>query len=245
KTVGKAGAQSSEGGENAAAKPPIPQEKPEELISRLNVQDLKDNSPVPVDGTKIREKIKKGEDRSEEFFNNLVPREGTAFTNDPADKGGATKIGVTQDTLDAIHDKYGDQVKGVPKDVKQIDLNDARKIYRLEYFYDKRINEIDNKKIAEHMYDIYSNHSPTEPSKWLQKALNEHAGTKLKVDGVVGSKTIKALNETTKDPAKRTAINNSIADARIAEAKEMVQKDPKQAKFIKGWVNRFKGFYMD
>ncbi|MCP4354688.1 MAG: hypothetical protein GY793_03445, partial [Proteobacteria bacterium] len=47
KTVGKAGAQSSEGGENAAAKPPIPQEKPEELISRLNVQDLKDNSPIP------------------------------------------------------------------------------------------------------------------------------------------------------------------------------------------------------
>ncbi|MCP4355940.1 MAG: hypothetical protein GY793_09990, partial [Proteobacteria bacterium] len=81
KTVGKAGAQSSEGGENAAAKPPIPQEKPEELISRLNVQDLKDNSPVPPKDGKPKDYLEKHKEEffMEEMYSDVERNEGTKY----------------------------------------------------------------------------------------------------------------------------------------------------------------------
>ncbi|MCP4393002.1 MAG: hypothetical protein GY804_01850 [Alphaproteobacteria bacterium] len=136
------------------------------------------------------------------------------------------------DNFKVAHPKMAE---GFPKDVKDIAPKQITQIYRDDYYYDKRLDEIDDEHTARHMFDTYVNHSPKPPSEWLQKAMNEHAGTKLKIDGVVGSKTIKALNKATKDPAKRKAINNSIAEQRIEYYKTLPD-----AHIYKGWIPRAK-----
>lgn len=71
----------------------------------------------------------------------------------------------------------------------------------------------------------------------VQKAINGAIpAANLDIDGVIGSKTIEAMNKAT--PEQLRAINNTIADQREAFYRQLVQDDPTQARFLKGWLNR-------
>lgn len=55
---------------------------------------------------------------------------------------------------------------------------------------------------------------------------------KLEVDGVVGDKTISAINKAT--PEQLKAIANELE----AYYRRLVEKDPSQARFLNGWLKR-------
>lgn len=85
--------------------------------------------------------------------------------------------------------------------VKSLTVDEAKDIYRLEFWYKLFLDHIENQTVANHVFDLAVNTGLGEAIKLLQQALNQTPrGIILKVDGVIGVKTITAVNAT--DPVK-------------------------------------------
>lgn len=177
------------------------------------------------------------DERFDQFTKGTFRREG-GYSNDPNDFGGETNHGVTHDTLKKYQDKHGGLGEGGKRvDVKELTQDQAKAIYKQVYYDDRRIREIKDVATAGHIFDLGLNHAPETGATFVQKAINGAIpGANLQVDGVVGSKTIDALNKAT--PEQLKAINNAIVREREAHYRQQVQQNPKQERFLKGWLKR-------
>ena len=62
----------------------------------------------------------------------------------------------------------------------------------------------------------------------------------VKVDGVMGSKTIQALNSLS--PEQRRQVMKGIVEKREAFYLHRVVEEPKQKKYLPGWIDRARSF---
>ena len=112
--------------------------------------------------------------------------EGGAFTNDPADPGGATRYGVSYRFLKDLPMRYadtdGDGVK-TWRDVLYLDFEDARQIYH-DFFWTPLLCDVLPEKIAFVMFDTAVNCGKSRSIKWLQQLVGARR------DGYMGPKTI-------------------------------------------------------
>lgn len=151
------------------------------------------------------------------------------FVNDPDDVGGATNHGVTMDTYEAYCARKG-RHKPTIKDLKNLSWEDFKDITDMWYWSRWRADEIKNQSIAELVVDWTYN-----SGAWGIKKTQEILG--LAPDGVVGEKTLKAING-----ADQQDIFNDIWKAREEYYKDIVVRTPSQKKFLKGWMNRLNSF---
>lgn len=167
-----------------------------------------------------------------ERFNKLVTiilRHEGGWVNDQDDPGGATNFGISlrfakgtgnKGTFDI--DKDGDIDAD---DIRKLSKSDAQDAYKA-YFYDPlRIDEIKDEHLAAQFFDHAVNAGPKAAILILQATV----GTKQ--DGVIGPKTIAAAN---------TFINPGTfyATGRENFYKNLVVKNYRFKKYIKGWLNR-------
>lgn len=152
------------------------------------------------------------------------------YGNDPVDKGGPTNFGITLDTWKHVgYDKNRDG-KIDYKDVQLLNENDF-KIVLKKNFWDKwKADEIKNQSIANLVVDwLWGS------GKWgiiyPQRALG------VKDDGIVGKKTIDALNS-----ADQEKIFKKIWNMKKDFYLNIVKKNPNQKRFINGWLNRLNSF---
>lgn len=148
------------------------------------------------------------------------------FANVPGDRGGATKYGVTISIWKAQgYDKDGDGDIDVA-DLKLITKDDAMRICRLNFWNRWKADEIKDQSVANLLVDwvwASGRYGITIPQSILG----------VKVDGVVGPKTLAALNGWKNG---QQALFNALMSNREAYI-NMIAKG-KQAKFKKGWLNR-------
>lgn len=159
----------------------------------------------------------------------LIEREG-GYVNDPADSGGATNYGITQQTLSAWRQK-----ECTVDDVKALTPAEAAEIYRTHYYFAPGIDSLPA-AIQAHVMDIGVNCGPRTGVKMLQQALNR-LGAGVKEDGIVGPMTRDACNAY--DLAR---INNELVDVRIKFYEQLASRRPKDRKFLSGWKKRAKSF---
>lgn len=142
------------------------------------------------------------------------------YSNDKDDVGGETNYGIAS--------KYN---KGT--DVKKLTEHDAVEIYRSDYWEPYRASELTDRAGIKY-FDIIVNAGPRDAGVVLQKAINR-AGGKVGVDGIVGSRTIRAARNLSED---------SLLDAMAEEQAQMYMKKikqrPKNIKYKNGWLNRAK-----
>lgn len=151
------------------------------------------------------------------------------FADVPGDRGGATKYGVTIATWKAQgYDKDGDGDIDV-QDLKLITKEDAMRICRLNFWNKWKADEIKDQSIANILVDWVwgsGKHGIVIPQQMLG----------VKADGIVGPKTIAALNS--KDA--RTFFNQ-IWQRRKKFLNDICVNRPTNYKFLKGWMNRLQG----
>lgn len=152
------------------------------------------------------------------------------FSNHPNDKGGATNMGVTISTWKSQgYDKDGDGDIDVA-DLKIITKYDVIYVVMKPFYWDKcKADQIKDQSIANLIVDWMWN-SGKNGITGVQRVLG------VKVDGVVGPKTIKAINDA--EPKK---LFGKIWAARKKFLENICVSRPKNKVFLKGWLNRLNG----
>lgn len=165
-------------------------------------------------------------------INKLIPFifkwEG-GWSNHKNDKGGATNMGVTIATWKKHgYDKNRDGVIDA-KDLKLMTREDAIKILRI-YWNRWKADQIKNQSIANILVDWVWG-SGVYGIKIPQRILG------VKQDGIVGPKTIEALNK-----YEQKILFDKIHKAREQYFRDICRRDNTQYVFLKGWLNRLNSF---
>lgn len=148
------------------------------------------------------------------------------FVEHTLDKGGATMCGIT---LKTFRDYYGSDMTKL--DLISITDRQIEHIYRDGYWDRCKADQIKNQSIAELLVDFAVNSGVRTAVKKIQALL------RIECDGVMGPKTLQAIN------AKDSRILfNELKDVRIAFYKLLVQKNPSQKVFLSGWMYRLEYF---
>ena len=175
-------------------------------------------------------------------INRTIDLEGEKFTNNPNDKGGPTKYGITQ----AVYNAFG-PIGSVENCTRQTAFN----IYLQRYWATPKLDLIDaiDSKLSERMFDWGVNSGPSRPGKALQRALNvlNARGSHwpdIATDGNVGMLTIGALKSLV---AKRGADGLKVVRGIVRSQQsvfyiEIAEANPTQEDFEYGWqLNRALG----
>ncbi len=163
----------------------------------------------------------------DQIIDDIIQREG-GFTNDPSDKGGATKFGITAATLGSFR---GYTLPASAEEVRQMSVSTAREIYRERYIRKPRFHLITDDGLRAQLVDDGVMSGPVAAITSLQLALG------VKPDGLLGPVTAAAANAA--DPA---TLQRDLAVARALRLARIVQRDPSQSRFIVGWLTRALGF---
>ena len=161
-------------------------------------------------------------DRFEKIFDYLLKVEG-GYSDDENDKGGKTKYGITEEEARDF---------GYKGDMQDLTKDFAKNIYLKKYYLGNKLDKVINDKVALSICDWAVN-SGRNGTKNAQIAINQLTNANLDVDGIIGNKTLKALNSV--DPGKFLEVYHNLQ--RIYY-KGKVEADKTQEDFLAGWLNR-------
>lgn len=158
----------------------------------------------------------------DQIITDILKAEGwDTYTNDPADRGGPTKWGITQK---AWAEWRGRDV--TPEEVEQITEPQARDFYEEKYIVAPRFNHLPE-RIRALVIDCGVNHGTRTAAKWVQRAVGETQ------DGVIGPITLTAVHAD-----NPIAVYSRIVGYRVRLYGKIVSDDPSQRIWINGWMNR-------
>ena len=166
-----------------------------------------------------------------QMIDDVIRREG-GYVNHPADRGGPTKYGITQTTLD----RWWLDVDGPPlPNVRDMPESLARDIYRHRYYLEPGIDKLPE-MIQPIVFDAAVNHGPKRAIEMVQAACMAAGHDPGPIDGIVGPRTIAAAERYAR------AFLDHLIDSREVLYREIVERDPSQAVFLDGWMNRLAEF---
>ncbi len=169
-----------------------------------------------------------------EAFEIILKQEG-GFSDSSLDKGGATKYGISLrflSKLGMLGDVDNDGDIDVD-DIKLLNVSDAEEIYK-KYFW-KQLDGINSQKIANFIFSIAVNAGNRRAGIIVQHCINKYSNhNRVIVDGVIGSKTITAINESTNISFFCSLLTLELIDF----YRGIVNNNPNQNIFLLGWLNR-------
>jgi lysozyme family protein len=151
----------------------------------------------------------------------ILKKEG-GYVNRRTDKGGPTNKGVTITTFRSY---YG--ANATVEQLKKITDEQWLYIFQKGYWFPFKGDYISNQSIANICVDWAWISGTKTAIKQVQTILGVTA------DGIVGNITLNAINS-----ANQKELFDKIFNARIRFVNNIVRRDPTQAEYINGWINR-------
>lgn len=162
----------------------------------------------------------------EKAFKEVIGIEG-GYVNDPTDRGGETKYGISKRAYPDL-------------DIKNLTLSKAMQIYKRDYWdhFKLNIEEIEDYEIQLEVFDTAVNMGPVTAGEIFQKSLNvlNRNGKNfpdVEVDGWVGKNTLWAYRTVNKKIFLK--VLNGFQFMRYVE---IVKSNPSQERFFNGWMKR-------
>lgn len=168
------------------------------------------------------------------FFPTLLKHEG-GFVNDPDDPGGATNKGITFGTFKRYAEPYLN-IAPTLENLRRLTDEQAGIIYKRRYWDVLRADLIPSQQFANMFFDFFVN-AGGNAVKVLQRTLNDAFGASLAVDGGMGDKTFSALMNAPLD-----RLYTEYKEARAQYYRDLADRNPSLAKFLRGWLNRVASF---
>ena len=156
------------------------------------------------------------------------------FVNNPADKGGPTKYGITKKDLEKI--------KGRPvtdAEVEALDKDDTMEFYRKEYWEQLSCDKLTQYEVALSLFDSCILFGIRPVSLYSQMALVVCGFSELQIDGKIGPLSIECFNLV--DPQKFCLAYVKLLNQKIDH---ILNASPSQKVFEHGWrsrINRYIG----
>lgn len=177
-----------------------------------------------------------------EIIDHTIDAEGgDRVTDDPADRGGLTKFGITQATWAAYCEiPCSASVAGATRD-------QARKIYAQRFWFAPNINRIHDvsPELAIVLFDWGVTSGPATSVRALQRALNALNSNgadypDITADGVLGRLTISALLAFRRRRSKDgiDCLIEMVRSLRRVFYLELSEHDRTQERFVYGWQMR-------
>ncbi len=152
----------------------------------------------------------------EKLLQDILLKEG-GLSDDPDDKGGLTKFGISQKAFPSL-------------DIASLTPERAKQIYYERYVIAPRIHLLPT-PLQALLTDYAVNSGPGVAIKALQRVL------RITEDGMIGNETLKALVN-----ADLRKVTNGVVRERVMMLGRIVVKAPKQVKFLSGWLKRALSF---
>lgn len=156
----------------------------------------------------------------------FVLRSEGRFSNRAGDRGGITNYGITQRTYNTWLEMRGKSLRGV----MLIAMSEVRAIYQ-EYFWEPVKARLLWQPLDLVLFDASVQHGPGRAARWLQQVVGSEQ------DGQIGPRTLTSLLNYTTENTKRDTIRHYM-DIRSAFYAQIIDNDPSQEQFKKGWKNR-------
>lgn len=180
-------------------------------IEELTKVSLNDSSLSAIPSTKSI-------NRFDAAFENLMKEEG-GYVFDKSDPGGETKYGISKHSYPHL-------------DIKNLTKEDAKIIYRRDYWNKIQGDLLPSEKLASEMLEEAVNMGVHVASSFLQSAIL-CCGGKIKIDGVIGKDTLIELSK-----LDNAVLLKCIQSQAITYYLMLVRENPVLRKFIKSWFNR-------
>jgi len=157
-------------------------------------------------------------------FKEIISIEG-GYTNNIHDRGGETKYGISKRAYPNL-------------DIKNLTLDKAKQIYYNDYWFDIKLDYIDNYNIQLELFDTAVNMGQYKAQTILQESLNllnrnERNFKDLAVDGIIGKNTILAYNKVDKK-----ILYKVLNGLQFMNYVRIVERDKTQEVFFNGWMVR-------
>ena len=148
------------------------------------------------------------------------------YSNNPNDKGGETKYGITK----IFYDTYKNEVRDIAPNIKSLTLDDAKKLYKAHW--DRyNLGYVREKRKALLINDYIINSGVKGVIKRMQNNLQKR-GYNTTINGRMDQKTLEAINdidlETFAKDIQTDRTNHYYSPL----------KDSTQYSLIKGWLDR-------
>lgn len=170
--------------------------------------------------------------------------EGSAVTNDPTDKGGLTKWGITLSFYVGWLESMGMDTAGALTALRFMTKDEAISIYGSAFYHPyKDLPE----RVAIFICDMAINHGHKMATTIAQTAWNKvftSSLTKLNVDGAWGPRTNKAMMDYLDENTYMSVIEargefiSIMQDLRQLHYADICVADPSQLKYLAGWMLR-------
>lgn len=170
-----------------------------------------------------------------QLIDEVIDREG-GYSNHPADRGGATRWGITQDVARA---------NGYAGDMQALPRVTAENIYRQRYWIAPKFSFVAEiaPKIAAELFDTGVNMGVAIAGQFLQRALNalnrnERDYPDLIVDGAIGVKSLAALGgyRRVRGPSGEGVLLKAIEAMQGERYIMLAERRPANEAFLYGWL---------
>lgn len=171
----------------------------------------------------------------DKLIDEVIEREG-GYSNHPADRGGPTNFGITEQVARAF---------GYKGDMKTLPRSTAVAIYKARYWSGPKFDQVAAicPAIGEELFDTGINMGVAAAGRFLQRALNvlNRGATDypdIGVDGAVGRMTLAALDGYVKKrgAAGGEVLRRALDSLQGARYIELAEKSPSQEAFAYGWL---------
>lgn len=172
---------------------------------------------------------------ADQIIEGILGKEG-GYVNNPNDKGGPTRWGITQTTARAYG--YAGDIKALPRET-------AKAIYLSQYWTEPKFDRIAelSPSIAQELCDTGVNMGPRVASTFLQRwlsALNMQGKLypDLKTDGAIGNITISALKSYLAVRGKdgENTLLKGLNCSQGARYLELAEARAANEDFLYGWI---------
>jgi len=136
------------------------------------------------------------------------------YVDDPSDAGGETKFGISKRSYPDV-------------DIKNLTVDDAKAIYKKDYWDKLKADEIASQKVAFELFDTAVNMGVRTASKLIQGCSGAF------VDGIIGSQSLESINSIDEE-----LLLLRFKLARVSRYVYLVKKRPANKNFLFGWINR-------
>jgi lysozyme family protein len=171
----------------------------------------------------------------DELIDAVIDREG-GYSNHPADRGGATRFGITEAVARA---------NGYAGDMRYFERAAAAVIYRRVYWTRPGFDRVAEraKALAAEMFDTGVNMGPAVASGFLQRALNAlNRGARdypdVLLDGRIGPQTLAALDRflATRGKGGEIVLVRAVEALQGERYLSLAEQRPANEAFLYGWL---------